>query len=394
MSSLERNALLSQVQSLLAKKDFSREDSARAESLLALADRTGPQAMELRRAAVAQAELEMGIRTADNSGAGEVESEFRQYLRHGQKPLLSDKTRMEMAGAVRQTRSQSVGSGTGGGYIVPASFRTDLEIALKAYDGLFSVCGQWLSQTGTSLTIPILNDTVSAAVIIPENGLITEEDITTFDGIAFGLVPTYKSLVIVSTELVQDSYFDISTVLAAAFGVRFARAIGRNLVAALLAGADVGVTAGSSSVVAASELADVMAALDSAYWAAATWCMNKNTLISLMKQGMVTDPAGQAITMWTTGPLRLFDKPIVICPSMPDIGAATTPISFGDHSKVLRREVANSLQVKVLSEKYALNAQQGFIAYWRVDQAFLKPSPQGSPATSQSPCMLIQCAAS
>jgi HK97 family phage major capsid protein len=119
--------------------------------------------------------------------------------------------------------------------------------------------------------------------------------------------------------------------------------------------------------------------------------MNKNTLIALLKLGIVSDAAGQAITMWTTGPLRLFDKPIIICPSMDSLGASNKPISFGDHSKVVRREVLGSLKVRAYNERYAEYYQFGYSATWRVSAAFMKPSAAGSPLVSQSPCKLVVC---
>ncbi|MGA3318756.1 MAG: phage major capsid protein [Candidatus Korobacteraceae bacterium] len=390
MSNLQRDALLQQAQSLLAKKDFSREDSSRVESLLGLADRCGPQAMQLRRAKMAVDDLSLGIRTADNAGDATIEAEFRQYLSHGQKALLSDTTLRQMAGTPETRMGQA--SGGIGAYLVPASFRQDLEVALKMYDGLFGLAGRWESATGSAVTVPILDDTSSIATVIAENDLSPQQDVTSVDGVAFGKTPTWRSgIVTVSRELISDSYFELSSLLAKAFAVRFGRGIGPALVAALIAGADVGTTTASSSDVASSELLDCMAALDPAYWGPATWVMNKATLISLMKLGMVTDPAGQAITMWTANPMVLFNKPVAICPSMDDIAPSSKPISFGDHSKVLRREVANSLTVRTLIEAYALNFQIGYSALWRVDCGFLKPSPAGSPATSQSPCQVIQC---
>jgi len=390
MPNLERDALLAQAQAILSKANFTKEDSSRAEGLLALADRLGKGAQRLRRAKVASDLLDLGIRSADNSGAAEVEAEFREFLRHGPS-VLSDRTRREMSGAM-QTRAEGEGSGVVGGFLVSSSFRQELEIALKAYDNLFAIAGLWRSATGSAANIPILDDTFSTATIVAENGLSTEQDVS-LDTFAFGKTPTWRSgIVTASMELVQDTYFDLSAMLAQAFAVRFSRGIGQALVAALIAGADIGVTTASPSVVAPSELADCMASLDSAFWAAATWCMNKNTLIALMKLGVVGDLAGAAITMWTASPLRLFDKPVEISPSMPNIGASNTPISFGDHSKVLRREVANSLVVKTLTEKFAPYGQVGWTALWRCDAGFLKPAPTGSPATSlQSPCQLVQC---
>lgn len=391
MSNLQRDAHLANALTLLNKEHYTQEDTKRAEGFIALADRCGPGAMQLRRAKIAADELELGIRSEDNSGDPTIENEFRQYLQHGQKALLSDTTRRQMAGTP-ETRAQGQTTGSLGGYLTPASFRQDLEIALRAYDGLFAIAGQWKSATGGAVAVPILDDTSSTAVVIAENGLSDEQDITSFDSLSFGKTPTWRSgIVTASTELVQDDFFDLAATLAAAFAVRFARGIGKALVTALIAGADIGTTTASSSGVSAAELLDCMAALDSAYWGPATWCMNKSTLISLLKLGMLTDPSGQAVTMWTARPLRLFDKPVAICPSMDDIGASNIPVSFGDHSKVLRREVVNSLTVRTLVERYATAGAVGYTALWRVDAGFLKPSPTGSPAASQSPVMLVQC---
>src|SRR6516165_5587314 len=130
---LEHDALLQEASSILSKERLSREDTARAEQLMALADRVDPRAMELRRAKLAVEELSLGLRSEANAAAAEVEREFRQYLIHGRKELLSDKTRMEMSGAVAQSRSQALGSGSTG-FIVPASFVNVLESSLIATD--------------------------------------------------------------------------------------------------------------------------------------------------------------------------------------------------------------------------------------------------------------------
>src|SRR5215469_16620780 len=304
-SNIDHDALLAQANSLLSKKDFTKEDSAKVTALLELADRTGPRAMQLRRAKTEQAALEVGIRTQENSAAATVEADFRSYLTSGRD------------GVPIERRAQAFSTDNLGGYLVPASFREELEVALRAYDGLFEAAVQWQSQTGSAIAVPILNDTASTANIIAENALISEQDITVFDSLTFGKTPKWDSgIVLASIELVTDSYFPLATFLAQAFAVRFARGIGASLVSTLIAGADIGATTASPSAVAASELLDLMSSLDNAYWPNASWCMAKSTLISLLKLGMVSDAAGQAVTMWTTGPLRLFDKPIYICPSM------------------------------------------------------------------------------
>jgi HK97 family phage major capsid protein len=371
---------LAEASALAQKRNFTREDKARVDSLLALHDATSPEGMRLKRARLDQLELSNGgTRSAESVSNARIEQTFQDYLVRG------------MDGLTYEERAQSISVDAGGGFIVPASFRDQLEVALRAYDGLFSVAGQWQSATGSATNVPIMNDTNSSASIVAENTITTETD-SVFDTLAFSKTPTYKTGIIrVSGELSQDSYFNLADKLADAFGVRFARAIGSALVTAMTTGADVGTTTASTSAVTAAELLDCMASLDSAYWNAASWCMNPHTFISLMKLGMVSDASGQATTMWTARNLRLFDKPIVICPSMDSIGATKVPIAFGDMSKVLRREVAGSLRVLTTTERYAEYGQVGHYALWRVDTGFLKPSGFGSPAAGGSPVVTVVC---
>jgi HK97 family phage major capsid protein len=204
LQNLDRDKLLSQADAILRKQDFSKADKAKVDSLLALADATGPDAMRMKRARLDALELDSGNpRRREDLSDSKIESEFRDYLIRGKDAVAPE------------NRAQSVSSGSGGGYLAPASFRDDLEVAVRAYDGLFAAAGQWKSETGNAQVVPILNDTVSEASIVAENDLESPEDVSTFDGISFAAVPMYRSgIVRVSRELSQDSYFELSAKLA------------------------------------------------------------------------------------------------------------------------------------------------------------------------------------
>jgi len=47
---------------------------------------------------------------------------------------------------------------------------------------------------------------------------------------------------------------------------------------------------------------------------------------------------------------------------------------MGDHSRFLRRQVRDSLQVKVLMEKFAQFGQVAYLGFLRIDGALLKGS--------------------
>jgi len=376
--SVESDANIAQALKILNQPRFTVEDEKRAKGFLDVAETSA--SVRLKKAKLAADALEVGIRTADNSGFSTVESDFNNFLRSGKNSVPTER------------RAQSFGTDSAGGFLVPASFREQLDVALKAVDGIFAASGVWESETGSALSVPILNDVSSTANIIAENSLIAEQDINVFDALVFSKTPSWKSgICLVSVELVQDSFFPLQQVLAEAFATRFARGIGKYLITQLISAADVGATTASPTAIAASELLDLMNSLDSAYWGNASWCMSKSTWIALMKLGAASaDSAAQAVSMFTAPSLRLFDRPVFICPNMDSIAATKKCVSFGNHAKLLQRRVANSLRVQVLTERFIPDGlQYGYSALWRVDAGLLKPSP-GSPATSQSPVQILQ----
>jgi len=54
------------------------------------------------------------------------------------------------------------------------------------------------------------------------------------------------------------------------------------------------------------------------------------------------------------------------------IATGEKAVSFGDHSRFVRRQVRNSLAVKVYIERYAEFGQQAYESFWRVDGNLLK----------------------
>lgn len=391
MSNLERDALLAQAQTILSKQNFTKEDSSRAEGILSLCYRLGEGAQRLRRAKTAAAELDLGIRTPDNSAAAEVEAEFREFLRHGPS-ALSDKSRMEAAGAIRESRSEGTGSGVAGGYVVPASFFAELMMSLKQHDALFDVESVVKTRTGTPMVAPIIDDTSVAAQIVVESGLSNEADVSIPSGAAFGPCPTFRTgAVLASYELVNDTYFDLSAALARVFGARFARGIGSYFTQILLAGATSAFTSASASALAADEIIDLFAAVDPSYSIAGGCLMNTRTYAAISK--IQSETAG-GVFMFPAqvdaqGRPLLLGKVLYLSPSMPDLASGQKAVAFGDLSRFVRREVESSLVIKMYREKYATSGQVAWEGFWRLDGLLLIPPPSGSPATVISPVEYI-----
>lgn len=296
---------------------------------------------------------------------------FHSYLRSG-KDFLTEEQRT-------QTTVTS-----GGGYLIPASFAQAFTISLKRYDQLFDISTLVETDRGSACTFPLEDDS-SVAAIVAENG---ESNYTAsvFDQVSFSKCPQWRSgHVIAPMELAADSAFDLAALLASAFGRRMARGVGAAFITQLLSDAATGVTTAASSPT-ADEILDLIASLDNAYGVSGSFLMSASTLTTLQKLKTSTGGAyALPIFQLPDGQWTLFFRPVFISPSMPAIGAGAKCIAFGDLSRFIRRQVRNSMEVKIYRERYAEKAQ---VAY----EMFLRTQGQLAKATHMPvPVQLLVC---
>lgn len=305
----------------------------------------------------------------------EREQAFDIFLRHG-KDALTD-----------EQRAQASGTDASGGYLTPASFASSLADSLQQHDELFEVATLIETEKGTAFNYPIDDDTQATATIVSENSQSLTNSPATFANVAFNRCPMWRSgHIIASMELANDSAFPLSTVLAMLFGRRFARGCGAQFITNLLADADAGVTAAAQSTVTADEILDLIASVDAAYSISGVFLMRTATLTSLQKLKASTGGSYQIdFDRDVNGRTTLFGYPVYISPSMPALGAGNKSIAFGDLSRFVRRQVRNSLSVKMYSEKYATSGQVGWEGFLRVDGKLAKA------ASSPLPIRLLQC---
>jgi HK97 family phage major capsid protein len=81
----------------------------------------------------------------------------------------------------------------------------------------------------------------------------------------------------------------------------------------------------------------------------------------------------------------LFGRRVYLSPSFPAIAALAKSIAFGDMSRFIRRQVRNSLSVKVYIERYAEVAQIAYESFLRTDGKLAKAT------NSPLPVRLLQC---
>lgn len=290
---------------------------------------------------------------------------FGDYLLNGASGISSES---------RATIEQRAGiAGLAGGLIIPKSLASEIEVALKAYGGMFEAGSIIPTSNGGDLILPTVNDTTSKATIV------AEYDQSTRKAPSFGSVTlkayTYRTPIIpVSQELLQDSAFNLDTLLSGLLADAFGRGINEDLTTGSGTGKPTGIitaaTACTTSAAAASikldDIIDLIKSVNSVYARNGKFMFNRNTLWELAK---IKDQTGRYIWQDSTRegtPATLFGKQYVLNDDMADIGAGNASMLFGDFSKYKIRMV-QSFRVVRLNELLAEYLSIGLFGFARVD---------------------------
>lgn len=340
-------SLLLHARAITTKPTYSKEDSARVDAMLRMAEilnsRTLPK--------------------EDTEEFRAIDEVFRSGFT----------TRDIGEGTLSQTTATSI--------LSSQLFFNKLTQALKAADALWDpeVTTVWPTDTGAPANVPQWDDTANAATVLPE----AQQDPLVEPGLLslqIPTAPTYRTGILkLSIESLQDAGFPVVSELARSFAWRIARGVGPVLVTQLLSQAPVGLTAAGSSLntggsetggtsIGWQDLANLVLSVDPAYRAAgAYFLMNDSTRTKLnaivTKQGVPMihpkyDSAGRQL---------LLGHPIAVCPSMPNIGVNAKPVAFGATSYFVTRVVKNSASVVRLNERFADFGQVGFRSWIRAN---------------------------
>lgn len=356
-----RTELLTEADMLLRKSTFTKEDAARVDALIALADRSSLNGSEMRKARQAIIERDMNGGTEERV-VTRADQLFTRYLQ-GDKHVYRDMT--------AEQRAQAVGTGAAGGFLAPASFMQRLETALRTHDALFDLSTVFETDRGTSAGYPILDDGANTATEVAENAASSEVD-AVFSSITFAPTTWRTGIVRSSAEVVNDSAFDFPGMLAGAFGKRLAKGVGASHTATLLTEAESGVTAASATAVTADELWSLVGSVDEEFGPRAVWLMRYSSYVAIRK--LKDSSARYQFPIETIdGRPALLGRPVYFSPAMGALSAGAKPIAFGDMSKFVRR-IAGPLVVNVLHERYAEANQIGYEGFLRTSGHLLKTS--------------------
>lgn len=200
--------------------------------------------------------------------------------------------------------AQSEGVPSEGGYLVPDEFRTKLVERLKAFGGVASVAERYSTGTGAPVEWPTIDDTANIGEIVQEGNTFSAGADLVFGTNSLGSYSyatggTGSTPIRVSWELIQDSAFDIESLLTRLMATRIGRIQALHWVAGTGVAQPLGLITGKTPVqngantgITYGDLVTAIHSVDPAYRANARWVMNDLTLAAIEK---IVDGQGNPI---------------------------------------------------------------------------------------------------
>lgn len=271
-----------------------------------------------------------------------------------------------------------VGTDSEGGFIVPEEFETTLVEYLQDINELRQFVT--VVSTASDRNIPV-ESSLGTASWTAEEASYTESD-AAFSQV---VLQSYKlgTIIKVSEELLQDSFFGVEPYLARNFGKRFGIAEesafvngdGSGKPTGIVAGSGLGVTAAGGTAITSDELIELYHSVPRQYRGqpGTAWLMNDTTakLIRKLKDG-------DQQYLWQPGlqagqPDLILGRPVVVSTAMPTPALSAKTIVFGDMAGYYVAD-RQGMSMQRLNELYAANGQVGFRGWKRMDGKVVDPT--------------------
>lgn len=325
----------------------------------------------------------------NDRGSEPYDLAFRNYLIGGQSALSN-----EERSVLVERRDLSL-TGAAGGFTVPQGFYNQLTETQRHFGGFWNpnVATEVLTDSGNSIPMPLEDDTGNAAQIVAEGVSLTTSTDSVFTNVTLGAY-TYRSLVRVSIELLQDSAFNLEQYLGRKLAIRLGRgfnahaSIGSNTgqpqgVFNATVGASIGATAptGNTTAFPYLSLVSLEHSLDPGYRQNAQWMFSDGVL-----QGLKSQVDAQNRPIWMPDyavaganaganpfPATILGYRYVINQDVPAMAANARCIGFGDFSYYMMRRVRGMMLVRA-SERFIDQGQIGFFLFARLDGKYANPT--------------------
>lgn len=273
-----------------------------------------------------------------------------------------------------EARAQSVGLGSAGGFTAPEGVMQPLAEAMLAFGALRPYATVLTTTNGNEIPMPTVDDTSNTGSDLGENATASTTDIT-FGKNTLSAYKLSSDIVKVSTELLEDSGFDIAALVGRLLGQRIARrsenkyavGTGAGTIQGFTINAATGKTTASATAITVDELLDLIDSVDPAYYGNARFMLHNSVKTYIRK---LKDGNGQYL--WQSAvqqgdPNSLLGYPVAINQEMASSVATTNKtVAFGDFAHYYIRDV-NSVRLVRMDERFADADQVGFIAHMRTD---------------------------
>jgi len=186
-------------------------------------------------------------------------------------------------------------------------------------------------------------------------------------------IPTHEqyALVDISTQMLEDSVFNLEAEMQGEFAEQFAKNEGTAFVSGNSVGKPEGITvnsnvgttnSGAAAALTGDGLIDLVHAIKTEYGRNGTFVFNRTTLAEIRQ---LKDSAGQYVfqagMMLTAGvPNTILGYPYVEMPDMPDVAASAKPVAFGDFSRGYM--IVDRISMSVLRDPFT-QATSGNVRY-------------------------------
>lgn len=298
------------------------------------------------------------------------------YLRNG--------TNVTAEEAVAIRNAMSTTTPGEGGYTVPVEIATMVIEKLKAFGGMREVAEVITTASGNKMNFPTSDGTNEEGEIVGENAPATSGDITF--GTALLEVYRYSSKKIaLPEELIMDSAIDVIAFVLNRLVTRIARIQNRHFTVGTGTNQPFGVipqagtgkigASGQTLSITYDDMVDLKHSVNRAYRARARFMMNDMSVAVISK---LKDTTGRPIWVPTVDmgtPDTVLGFPVAINDDVPVMGASAKSVVFGDLSKYVIRDVANTASLRRFDDSaFALNGQVGFCGWQRSGGNLLDPA--------------------
>lgn len=358
------------------------EEEAEAENLNSKIEafRKTAQFRSLYDAYVTPVRTDVHVHAGGQEETAELRS-FAHYLRTG-----------EFDSYAVETRAQTKGTASAGGYLVPTTTQAKIVERMKAFGGILEEVEKITTDSGEAMNWATEDDTDNVGEIVAEGAAAAGGADKVFGTASLGAFK-YEATgagglpMKVSWELLEDSIINLEDHIANNFARRIARKLAddvingdgttepQGVIAAKTAFDEIAANATGPTYL---ELLGMIGALDPSYHDGAKFLMSHATWITLL--GM-TDDAGRPLILpqaqagLAAGvPLQLLGFPVVLDQAVPAIGDQAKFAGFGNWREAYILRQVNGFHMLRFDELYAVNGFVGFLGWARYDGRVQNPN--------------------